>query len=130
MTRTMCRYLFANELSGSLPASLGSLGNLAQMYGWSQERGFLFIGADSASGICSPTSSRVTSRHRWAAQQTCSSCAPPFSLFLFMYHELTARVGRDLSFNHLTGSVPSSLGNLTGLQNLCVSRHEVAVQRL
>ena len=103
--------LSSNELSGSIPSSLGSLANLERL---DLSYNFELTGSipSSLGGLAN-----LVSLDLWTTQLTGSIPSSLGSLANLQY--------LDLSFNQLTGSIPSSLGSLANLRTLRLAQNQL-----
>ena len=107
------RDLHSNQLSGSLPSSLGSMTGLQYMCVVVLSVSALARGTTTALRDVCVLSSAAGVRHRpivaWLPSQSRLTRVPA-----------VLRARRELYSNQLSGSLPSSLGSLPALTRLCV----------
>ena len=103
-------YLGDNELTGSIPSSLGNLTNLQS----------LGLSENQLTGSIPPSLGSLTNLQSLQLFENQLTGSIPASL-----GSLTNLQSLGLSGNQLTGSIPSSLGSLTNLQHLNLEDNEL-----
>ena len=103
-------WLGDNQLTGSIPASLGNLTNLER----------LWLGDNQLTGSIPASLGSLTKVHTLSLGGNQLTGSIPASL-----GNLTNLEYMPLSGNQLTGSIPSSLGNLTNLENLWLHENQL-----
>ena len=145
----MFRNLGFNQLSGTIPSSIGNLAQLQYLYGysyfqfWSASSPILTLSIQSSLSLwlCSELLTLISwverSHHRSEILGNFSSCMFNFVHSCFQFRQqkhiitnsfdlnfslsLSLFFGsRALAFNQLSGTIPSSIGDLVQLQTLYV----------
>jgi hypothetical protein len=103
-------YLFSNELTGNIPAELGSLTNLGQLY----------LNSNQIDGGIPPELGNLASLLDLSLYLNDLEGSIPPEL-----GDLTNLLYLRLNHNQLTGSIPSELGNLASLRSLSLYNNEL-----
>ena len=103
------RDLHSNQLTGSIPPSLGNLTNLQFLYDFGY-----FHDIDAMTDIWTPINWMVLFQYHWEISANYYGCMP-----LDYVHNIDIMY-RHMDSNHLNGTIPVSLGNLTDLEYLYV----------
>ena len=111
MTNLTGLLLFSNQLSGSIPATLGDLTNLSS----------LFLGSNQLSGSIPPELGNLTNLTQLLLFSNQLSGSIPATL-----GDLTNLSSLFLGNNQLTGSIPPELGNLTNLTRLVLDNNQLS----
>ena len=104
-------HISANQLSGSIPSSLGNLSNLE----------FLHLTFNQLSGSIPSSLGNLSNLEYLDLWENQLSGSIPSSL-----GNLSNLEALDLSFNQLSGSIPSSLGALSNLVNLWLRENQLS----
>ena len=110
LTNLEMLWLADNELTGSIPSSLGNLTNLKWWY---------LHGNELTGSIPSSLGNLTNLEGLWLRSNELTGSIPP------SLGSLTNLKQLHLSSNKLTGSIPSSLGSLTNLERLWLSGNEL-----
>ena len=105
--------LYAMELNGSIPAELGQLTNLQQL--------FLFRNGNGLSGSIPAELGQLTNLEKLGLSGNELSGSIPSEL-----GQLTNLQWLILANNELSGSIPAELGNLTNLEDLRLFGNELS----
>ena len=103
--------LYSNQLSGTIPSSLGGLTNLE----------WLRLGSNQLSGTIPSSLGGLTNLEQLYLDDNQLSGTIPSSL-----GGLTNLDELNLSYNQLSGTIPSSLGGLTNLEQLRLSNNQLS----
>jgi len=89
------RYLTKNRLTGTIPSSIGSLMNLTSLY-----------------------VNRTTNIHSTSPRNLDNQQSTILTLQIIAAAADDDHINRELSYNQLSGTIPSSIGSLVNLENL------------
>jgi Leucine Rich Repeat len=112
----ICRGLYANQLSGSIPDSIGNLQSLFELY-VSLERECVCV----CVCVCVWSSCGL----HWREELSRDGSGSLTWTTVCATHHLLTMICRYLHNNQLSGSIPDSIGNLQSLQYLYVSLERV-----